>query len=755
MKQPPADAVGDLARRARFRSEHAYTVDGRTIEPSSPGAGAPSRARGPPIVDHLARHLYREVYAPVDPESDRTRAGAGALGARFTAALADAVGDDRSWLPGWRELGRTDDGHVRAAPPEGPAFQLEPDRIRGEGEDLQVSAPRTEPATWGAWFHVRGARGLGRQEETVRLYWALASAGAVPLVDRLTDELDRARVPYHLKLLADPAGYTRADAAVTYLPADTWPSVAKTLPAVLDDVAAYLKQSVPTFTRRLEPGLGLAEDPDGEESFGEHRCRLVAEGLWQAHRDPDIDRPVAVADRFREAGLDPAAPHLDPRSRGPYRWPQTPDPPPAEVPAEERALAAAEAVGDRLVETAIRADERCTWVAARLPSSEPGGAKRSGSRRARTLSHDRYGGTSGVGLFLAHLHARVPEPRYRGTAQAAARHALTAARRDVENPGEASSIVGGYAGALGTACTLARIGDRLDDARLADEARDLAERCADAWSGEDGNDLVYGEAGAIASLLAWPGSPPVDGFATRLGEALLARAEVDERGWSWRVAANHPDNPNLCGLSHGSSGIGLALAELAAHGGDERFAEAARGAFAYERSWSEPVRGNWPRFDPEGGDEVRWPVQWCHGAAGAGLARARAAEALDDDGLREEAHRAYATTWADLRRRRGFPGQDLCLCHGLLGNAACLQAMGQRLDRPTRPAAETVGWVLDRYGPEPRQRWGSTIRYTTSTPASEHPGLMVGLAGIGLAFLRLVDPSIASPIDPLATNEPR
>src|SRR5262249_49841937 len=46
-----------------------------------------------------------------------------------------------------------------------------------------------------------------------------------------------------------------------------------------NEIAWTLKDAVPAFTRRIAGGLGFAEDPGTGESFGQHRCRLLAEAL--------------------------------------------------------------------------------------------------------------------------------------------------------------------------------------------------------------------------------------------------------------------------------------------------------------------------------------------------------------------------------------------------------------------------------------------------------------------------------------------
>ena len=66
------------------------------------------------------------------------------------------------------------------------------------------------------------------------------------------------------------------------------------------------------------PGVGLAEDPDGE-SFGVRRCALLADGVVRAHEQRLVttdERVDAVAARFAEDGVAIDAPYLEPALKG-------------------------------------------------------------------------------------------------------------------------------------------------------------------------------------------------------------------------------------------------------------------------------------------------------------------------------------------------------------------------------------------------------------------------------------------------------
>ena len=68
-------------------------------------------------------------------------------------------------------------------------------------------------------------------------------------------------------------------------------------------------------------GSGLAEDPGLRESFGQNRCRLVADAVIRAYEQgkKSLDeRLQVVADRFAEANINLTEPFLSPGSKDDY-----------------------------------------------------------------------------------------------------------------------------------------------------------------------------------------------------------------------------------------------------------------------------------------------------------------------------------------------------------------------------------------------------------------------------------------------------
>jgi lantibiotic biosynthesis protein len=395
-------------------------------------------------------------------------------------------------------------------------------------------------------------------------------------------------------------------------------------------------------------------------------------------------------------------------------------------------LATAATIARELAGSAVWFEGRCSWIGA-LPGDEH---RPLGSRRTyAALGPDLYDGTAGVAIFLAEAAAALDDEGLRATALGAIRHATAHAGR--------LGAGGLHAGRLGVAYAAARVAARtgaeapLQDARAVLRGADGLEdsRAAPRRQREPGAalDVTDGVAGAALVLVALAGPLEEPGLVertTELGDVLLARANRSAAGWSWPGGGVDHD---LCGYAHGAAGIGHALFELARATGEARFREAGERAFDYERAWFERCGGAWP--DLRGiaraaGWDVPAPVRgwWCHGAPGIALSRLRARHS--------DAEAALALTRAAAADVLARVPDDFSLCHGAAGVGDVLLYAGD-----TRLAREIGELGMAGSG------------FASGLPAGHTPGLFLGLAGIGLFYLRLADPRVATPliVEPLDT----
>jgi class II lanthipeptide synthase len=395
-------------------------------------------------------------------------------------------------------------------------------------------------------------------------------------------------------------------------------------------------------------------------------------------------------------------------------------------------LEAAASIARRIASEAIWYDGRCSWVGA---VDEPTVPQRD---ELRALGPDVYGGTAGVGLFLARIAAVTGELALRRTAGGALRHATERAH---ELP--KSQRDGFHAGSLGVAWAAAEAAAVLDDAELHAAARGVASHARPPSAADRCPDLVMGSAGSIAALLALADAlddARLADEAVACGDDLVERAAIGRHGWSWALPGRRYRH-HLCGVSHGAAGIGWALVELFRATGEERFRSGAMGAFAYERSWLDPESGTWPDLRLGGhrrgvAATIAQPGRgtWCHGEPGIALARQRATAVLGPGPHDADAQTAIAATVRHVSSSLAFAIDDLSLCHGLGGAADVLMSAG------ADDIASEIGRVaIERYADGDHDWPGGTAGGTT-------PGLFRGLSGIGWFFLRLHDRMIPSPL---------
>ena len=407
-------------------------------------------------------------------------------------------------------------------------------------------------------------------------------------------------------------------------------------------------------------------------------------------------------------------------------------------PGTGRWLGIAREIADRLCDEAYRYDGECTWMGT---VQHGGGAQGAVTFSWETLGPDLYGGTGGVGLFLAEMYARTGQVRYRETACEALR--FGAARLD-RIP--ARFRQGFYSGRVGVAFALARGGGLLGEPALAHDAeRELDHRAADENEGIL-LDVISGAAGSIAPLLSLSRSLARDdlrALAERLGERIIAAADQDASGWKWGDdATGFPSNRPLTGYGHGAAGIGLALLELFAATGDGRYRDGGRESFRYENALFNPERDNWPdfRYSADAGDRGHFGVAWCLGAPGIGLSRLRA---MHIDPATPQ-HRLDAEAALRTVRRRlassADPGsEDFSLCHGWAGLGDFALLAGEALE-----SAEARGLAEEIANRGASANAGSPGRWHCGMQRGTHPSLMLGLAGIGHFYVRVADLTVPS-----------
>ena len=128
---------------------------------------------------------------------------------------------------------------------------------------------------------------------------------------------------------------------------------------------------------------------------------------------------------------------------------------------------------------------------------------------------------------------------------------------------------------------------------------------------------------------------------------------------------------------------------------------------------------------------------WCNGAPGIALSRMRAAELVGRAALRRDADIALAACERYVDELIASVPDDFSLCHGAAG-AADVLLHGVRGQKDL--AAQLAARGLELYA------GSQTLGFPCGTPVGETPALLLGLSGIGMFYLRLVDPGVPSPL---------
>lgn len=383
-------------------------------------------------------------------------------------------------------------------------------------------------------------------------------------------------------------------------------------------------------------------------------------------------------------------------------------------------------IADELLATAIVAGGRATWL---TPWPSP-------DDEARTVlltgEPTLYGGSAGIALACAEVGRRLDRPDLVELGRAAARHAVS----------RLAAVDGGglYDGRSGIGLAALAVGTVTED----DALRDAGAAVLDALVGHDPDvdDVISGAAGVAVAFVR---AAAIDGrsawleHAATMGRLLVARAQRNAWGWSWRSGGDDPTA--LCGLAHGSAGVAWALGELDRAGlADADGREASARACQFERSWFDPRTSTWPDLRTTTAattDAVSSsPTFWCHGSAGIGVSRLVVDSCADRDDLSARGELAAALqsscSRAAVELDRGEISGGLTVCHGLGGTVDLLLDAHVAQHEPQHRAAAT--WIVERavelLGNDV-DRWPGGVR---DVPAA---GLMTGLAGTLVTLARL------------------
>lgn len=394
-------------------------------------------------------------------------------------------------------------------------------------------------------------------------------------------------------------------------------------------------------------------------------------------------------------------------------------------------LHVADKLACQLVRDAIWAQHRCNWLGWSMELDQGNWVP-----AYRSFAYDLYSGTSGIALFLAELYPHTGDNLQKKTAFAAINQALSI----YQNSGTINPSF--YAGAAGLAYTLWRSAFLCDHFPWLAKAKEIMLQILRADISPGSLDVISGSAGLIPWLLRAAhefGTAEYIEHAIKHADSLIAQAVHYEYGWAWdtmQIAGQAP----LTGHSHGVAGIVTALLEVFKQTEDKRYLDAAQQGLRYERHFYSQTYQNWPDLRLGGQAESQadtYNLAWCHGAPGIGLSRWRNNQILPNDHeIQNELENALQTTMRNLSLPWNTQVGNYSLCHGAAGNAELLLLAGQSLQRQDcLDIAEKVAYEGWHFYSQSNSPWPCGV-----AGCGETPNLMLGLAGIGLFYLRMAKP---------------
>lgn len=187
----------------------------------------------------------------------------------------------------------------------------------GTGQTVSVFFPKEDRYRQPTFYYIFSNQPMNMAENLTRIYWNCTSEGAPLLIDAITKKLNYYGIPFLFKCLNHPTLYFRRDAAVLYVEDILMPLLELLLPEICETMAPYLEEDVPLFAYAYRKGVGIAESPNTQESFGMNRMAIVAEVLLSAFpknlAPEEAVKQIAAA--FLQKGIRPSATFLNKGSR--------------------------------------------------------------------------------------------------------------------------------------------------------------------------------------------------------------------------------------------------------------------------------------------------------------------------------------------------------------------------------------------------------------------------------------------------------
>jgi hypothetical protein len=317
-----------IIKAVEIHSPTAFSLGGTLVSSNSVRCGPEQN----PLVEALMRNLYFDCYCRPFNGRVTKRTQVPHPNDEFLQSLSAANASSDYLNRGWMVHSLLPTGHcvvekngfIRTVIAD--EFVLLSGESSTPGATVGISCLKESMTMHPGFYYMFGTALTDQQDDDdlLRFYWNVKADGVLNLVRLLTTSLNHFQIPYRLKCINTPRNYKRSDAMVLYFNKRFYRVGVELVMSCYRDAEQNLKATTPLFTKQVAPGLGFAEQPENGASFGQHRCRVLAEALYDAFEQNLRDESEQLAHvemHFRRKGLSLERPYLNPGSTDDYEFP--------------------------------------------------------------------------------------------------------------------------------------------------------------------------------------------------------------------------------------------------------------------------------------------------------------------------------------------------------------------------------------------------------------------------------------------------
>ena len=334
MKKQISAQLKKIIGATKIISPAEISFAGKVIPCPPVGAVDPHNPAQPanPVVLQLTHTFYEYCYVqPFEEQLPPMETAQVTHNQPLVQLLSGANNTQDAWETGWQIQEMLPTGQIRAGKNSRSRWMWPGEFVSrdvtglapGIGSYVNIFFPKESTVMQPGFYFAYSQTFIDQSDDLniVRFYWHVEESGAPDMVRAISTHLNRFLVPYRFKVLNNQHAFNRSDAAVLFLNKKYYPIVSELMPEIYKAVKDGLKPEVPLFSKKLAPGIGLAEDPGNGDSFGMSRCRMLAEGIWSAYSgglQTVEERFDEVAAQFERYGVSLERPYLNSGSADQY-----------------------------------------------------------------------------------------------------------------------------------------------------------------------------------------------------------------------------------------------------------------------------------------------------------------------------------------------------------------------------------------------------------------------------------------------------